>query len=258
MTAALRQVGFIAHRSLNKVLRQPFLIVPSLAFPLFLMAVNSGGLNAVTNLPGFPTDSYVNFALALTFLQGALFSAINAGTELATDIQHGFLNRLQLTPLRRWAVLIGQMTGALAIGAIGAVAYVLVGLAGGAHVEAGIPGVLVLFVLALLTAFAMGSVGAAMAAASGSAEAVQGLFPLLFVLLFLSSASLPREFIEIDWFRTVATYNPLSYLVEGIRSLIITGWDGEALWKAFATASGIAVLGMAAASRALKTRMGRT
>ncbi len=258
MAAALRQVGFIARRSLNKVLRQPFLIVPSLTFPLFLMAVNSGGLNAVTKLPGFPTDSYVNFALALTFLQGALFSAINAGTELATDIQHGFLNRLQLTPLRRWAVLIGQMTGALAIGAIGAVAYILVGLAGGAHLEAGVPGVFVLFALAMVVAFAMGSVGAAMAAASGSAEAVQGLFPLLFVLLFLSSASLPREVIEIDWFRTVATYNPLSYLVEGLRSLIITGWDTEALWKAFATAVGIAVLGLGVASQALKTRMGRT
>jgi ABC-2 type transport system permease protein len=258
MADALRQVGFVARRSFNKVLRQPFLIVPSLTFPLFLMAVNSGGLSAATKLPGFPTDSYVNFALALTFMQGALFAAINAGTDLATDIQHGFLNRLQLTPLRRSAVLLGQMTGALVIGAIGAVAFILVGLAGGAHVESGVGGVLVLFALAMLIAFAMGSVGAAMAAASGSAEAVQGLFPLLFVLLFLSSASLPRDVIEIDWFRTVATYNPISYLIEGLRSLIITGWDGAALWKAFATATGIAVLGLAGASHGLKTRMGRT
>lgn len=258
MTVALRQVGFVAQRSVNKVVRQPFLIVPPLVFPLFLMAVNSGGLRAVTDLPGFPTDSYVNFALALTFLQGALFAAVNAGTDLATDIQHGFLNRLQLTPLRRAAVLFGQMAGALVIGAIAAVGYLVVGLLGGAHLEAGVGGVLVLFVLAMLTAFAMGSVGAAMAAATGSAEAVQGLFPLLFVLLFLSSASLPREFIEIDWFREVATYNPFSYLIEGLRSLVITGWDGEALWKAFATALGIAVVGVVLASRGLKTRMGRT
>jgi ABC-2 type transport system permease protein len=258
MMAAAHQVGFIARRSLRKVLRQPALVVPSLVFPLFLMALNSGGLDAATKIPGFPTDNYLNFALALTFMQGALFAAVNAGTELATDIQNGFLNRLQLTPLRGVAVLIGQLTGALALGAISAAGYLLVGLAAGAHLEAGIAGVPVLFALAMLTALGLGAIGSAMAAASGSAEAVQGLFPLLFVLLFLSSSSLPRDLIDIDWFRTVTTYNPFSYLIEGMRSLIITGWDGTALWRGFLTAAGISALGLALAARGLRTRMGRT
>ena len=60
---------------------------------------------------------------------------------------------------------------------------------------------------------------------------MQGFFPLFFVLLFLSSMSLPRPLIEQDWFRTIATYNPVSYLIEGVRSLIITGWDGRR-WRA--------------------------
>ena len=119
-------------------------------------------------------------------------------------------------------------------------------------------GVPVLFALAILTAFGLGAIGSAMAAATGSAEAVQGLFPLLFVLLFLSSSSLPRDLIDVDWFRTVATWNPFSYLIEGMRSLIITGWDATALWRGFATAAGIAVVGLALASRGLRTRMGRT
>jgi ABC-2 type transport system permease protein len=258
VTAAVTQVGFIARRSLNKVLRQPAMVVPSLVFPLFLMALNSGGLNSVTKIPGFPTDAYINFALAMTFMQGALFAAINAGTELATDIQNGFLNRLQLTRLRGFAVLIGQLSGALALGALGALAYIAVGLIGGAHIEAGVLGVFVLFALALLTAFGLGAVGSAMAAATGSAEAVQGLFPLLFVLLFLSSSSLPRNLIQVDWFRTVATYNPFSYLIEGMRSLIISGWDTAALAKGFGTAAGFAIIGLALASRGLKTRMART
>ena len=62
---------------------------------------------------------------------------------------------------------------------------------------------------------------------AGSGEAVQGLFPLFFVLFFLSSQALPRPLIEQDWFRTIATWNPVSYMVEGMRSLIITGWDGD-------------------------------
>mgnify|MGYP001552761391 CR=1 FL=1 len=74
------QVGQLARRSVVRTLRQPAQIVPSLIFPLFLLAVNSGGLKSVTNLPGFPTDSYLTFALAITFMQGALFSVINSGT----------------------------------------------------------------------------------------------------------------------------------------------------------------------------------
>lgn len=256
--AMLDQTGWIARRSLRKVRRQPILIVPSLTFPLFLMAVNSGGLASATKIPGFPTDSYVNFALALTFMQGALFAAVNAGTELAQDIESGFLNRLQLTPLQGFAVIIGQLAGAIAVGVLGAVTYVLVGLTAGAHLEAGVGGFFVLMALAVLTSIGLGSIGSWMAAASGSAEAVQGLFPLLFVLLFLSSSSLPRDLIDIDWFRTVATINPLSYLVEGMRSLIVTGWDGEALLKGFGCALGLTVLGLAGASRGIRTRMGRT
>jgi ABC-2 type transport system permease protein len=87
---------------------------------------------------------------------------------------------------------------------------------------------------------------------------VQGFFPLFFVLLFLSSMSLPRPLIEQDWFRFIATYNPVSYLIEGIRSFIITGWDGEALALGFGIAIAIVVATVWAASNALRTRLVRT
>jgi ABC-2 type transport system permease protein len=87
---------------------------------------------------------------------------------------------------------------------------------------------------------------------------VQGVFPLFFAALFLSSMALPRNLIETDWFRTVATYNPVSYMLEAIRSLVITGWDAEALALGFACAGGMAAIAMLAASSALRTRMVRT
>ena len=99
-----------------RTLRQPAQIVPALIFPLFLLAVNSGGLKDATNLPGFPTDSYLTFALAVPFMQGALFSVMNAGTDLARDIETGFLNRLALTPLRGAALLSGLLAGAVVLG----------------------------------------------------------------------------------------------------------------------------------------------
>ena len=97
-----------------------------------------------------------------------------------------------------------------------------------------------LLALSVLITLGFGTLGALAALRTGSGEAVQGLFPLLFVLLFLSSNALPRNLIETDWFRTIATYNPVSYLLEAIRSLVITGWDGEALALGFGCAGAIA------------------
>ena len=87
---------------------------------------------------------------------------------------------------------------------------------------------------------------------------MQGIFPLLFVTVFLSSSSLPRNLIKADWFREIATYNPVSYLIEGVRSLIIKGWDGEALALAFGFATLLVVIALGLANAAIKTRLVRT
>jgi ABC-2 type transport system permease protein len=254
----LQQVRWIAQRSVLRTIRQPAQIVPSLIFPLFLLAVNSAGLDAATKLPGFPTSKYLNFALAVCFLQAALFAVSIAGTDLADDIQTGFLNRLSLTPMRRAALLLGHLAGVMVLGAIQACLYILVGVTAGAEIEAGVGGALVLVVLSVLTCTGFGAIGVLAALRMGSSEAVQGLFPVMFVLLFLSSMSLPRDLIANDWFRTVATWNPVSYLVEGVRSLIITGWDGEALALGFLVSIVVLVLGIAGASASMRTRMVRT
>jgi ABC-2 type transport system permease protein len=252
------QVGMLARRSVVRTLRQPMMVVPSLFFPLLLLSINSSGLDSTTRLPGFPTDSYFQFALAIAFVQGALFSANSAGTNVASDIENGFLNRLALTPLRRVSLMMGQLAGILALGLIQAVTFVVVGVAFGAGIKAGVSGAFVIVALSLVISLAFGCIGAFVALRSGTGEAVQGVFPLFFAALFLSSMSLPRDLIQTDWFRTVATWNPVSYMLEAIRSLVITGWDGEALALGFASAGGLALISLIAASSALRTRMVRT
>ena len=101
----------MARRSVLQTLRQPALIIPPIVFPLMMMAINTGGLDAATNLPGFPADTYLDFAIAVPFMQGALFACINAGAALARDIETGFLKRLAMTPMQRAALLIGQLGG---------------------------------------------------------------------------------------------------------------------------------------------------
>ena len=252
------QVGMLARRSVVRTLRQPAMVVPSIVFPLILLSINSSGLESVTRIPGFPTSSYFDFALAIPFVQGALFSANSAGTNVASDIESGFLNRLALTPLRRVALMMGQLSGIVALGLIQALTFLAVGVVLGAGIQAGLGGAVVIVLLSLTISLAFGCIGAFVALRSGTGEAVQGVFPLFFAALFLSSMALPRNLIEADWFRTVATYNPVSYMLEGIRSLVITGWDGRALALGFACAGGVAILALAAASSALRTRMVRT
>jgi ABC-2 type transport system permease protein len=253
----IEQIYALAQRAFFRVIRQPSQIVFPFIFPMLLFAVNASGLDAATRIPGFPADDYRDFALAVPFMQGALFTAINAGTNLARDIETGFLNRLRLTPMKAPALLAGQLGGVIVVGVIQAITYVLVGLAIGVEFKSGIAGLPVLLALSVLVSSAFASIGAFLALKFGTGEAVQGFFPLLFVLMFLSSSSLPRNLIQTEWFQTVATYNPVSYMIEGIRSLIITGWDAEALALGFAVALAVLAAALTAASIALRSRVGK-
>jgi ABC-2 type transport system permease protein len=240
-----------------RTMRQPAQIVPSLIFPLFLLAVNSGGLKSATNLPGFPTDSYLTFALAVPFMQGALFSVMNTGTDLARDIETGFLNRLALTPLHGAALLSGLLAGSVVLGVVQAGVYLSVGLIAGAELAAGFGGALVIVLLSVSITVAFGTIGLFAALRTGSGEAVQGLFPVFFVFLFLSAMSLPLNLLETDWFHAVASANPVTYLLQAFRSLLIEGWNVGDLALGFGIAGVILAIGMFGASSALKTRLVR-
>jgi ABC-2 type transport system permease protein len=251
-------VPYLAGRSVVRTLRQPAYVLPPILFPLALLAFNSAGLASATRLPGFPSHSFLPFILAVPFIQGALFATMNAGTDLARDIQSGFLNRLALTPVRAPALIAGHLAGVAVLGFLQACVYLAVGLAVGSPLRSGPAGAVVLLALATLIAIGFGALGAFMALRTGSAESIQGLFPLLFVGLFISSMNAPRNLIAVTWFRDAATGNPVSYLIEGVRSLIIEGWNAQALTYAFTAAIVMTVLSLGLAGTALRMRLTRT
>ncbi len=253
----VEQTLAVARRAVVRTMRQRGLLIFPMIFPLILFAINGSALSPATRIPHFPTRHYRDFLLAMTFVQGAMFVSITAGVDLARDIESGFLNRLALTPLRGEALLVGQLGGALVLGVVQAVAYLLVGLATGVTLVSGPGGALVLLGLSILIAFAFASLGALIALRFGTGEAVQGIFPLLFVTLFLSSSSLPRNLIKTPWFRDVATYNPVSYLIEGLRSLVIKGWDAQALALGFGFSLALLVVTLAFSEASMRTRLAR-
>jgi len=258
MHTAVLQAATLGRRAVIRTARQPANIVFPLIFPMLLFAVNSGGLKSETRLPSFPTDSFVAFAIAVPFIQGALLATVNANVEFARDIQTGFLNRLALTPVRGIVLLLGQLGGLLTIALVQSVFYLVVGYAFGVRLATGPAGVLMLLLLSTVIALAFASFGTWAALRTGSTEAVQGLFPVFFVFLFLSSANIPRNLIETDWFRWVATVNPVSYLIEGVRALVIYDWHWEPILLAFAVAIGVSLIGFTLATHALIQRLARS
>ena len=257
-SSLLTQISAIALRSTLRTARQPAVLVSALLFPMMFFSVNAYGLDAATSIPGFPADSYLDFAFAFPLVQASLFGSITAGADLARDIESGFFDRLSLTPMRPVALLGGMLSGVVALGFIQGVVFLAVGVVVGVDVKSGFPGMVVLVLLMMLVALGFGGLGAIVALRTGSGEAVEGSFPLFFVAIFFSSINLPRDLIESDWFRAVATVNPISYLIEGIRSLVITGWDAQALILGFVCALVIVALALAGAAFSLKTRMVRT
>jgi ABC-2 type transport system permease protein len=254
----LEQVGAVARRSALGAVRQRALLVFPMVFPLILFAINGSALSRAAEIPHFPTSNYRDFLIAMPFVQGAMFVSISAGTSIARDIETGFLNRLALTPLRSEAMLIGQLGGAFVLACVQSVVYLLVAFATGVGFASGVGGVLVMFALSLVISFGFASLGGLLALRLGTGEAIQGIFPLLFVTLFMSSSTLPRNLIKATWFREIATYNPVSYLLEGLRSLVITGWNAQALELAFGFALLLALISLGLAGVAMKSRLTRT
>jgi ABC-2 type transport system permease protein len=254
VTAVAPALG-LSRRSVLNTARQPQMLVPSLFFPLMFAALNSAAFNRTIDLPGFPrVDSFLDFVLATTVVQGVLFGAIGGGSDMAVDIQTGFFDRLVSSPVARASILVGRLAGAAVLGAFQTFIYVAVLLAFGASIKGGIPAFLVIVLAAMVLAVGIGGFALAIALRTGSSEAVQAFFPVFFIALFLSSAFFPRTLMR-GWFATVAGYNPVSWLIEALRDLVIVGFDWNDALRALAIGLGISVVSIAIASRSLARRI---
>ena len=254
-SAALRQTLALAKRSTLELFRQPALVVPSIVFPLFFSFLGNSSFGKTTSLPGFPkVNSYLQFQLAGTITQGVLFGSVTGAAALATDIENGFFDRLLASPTSRLSILFGRLAGSVLFGALETAVFVLVLLPFGADVSAGLPGIIAMIISGALIALAVGALMASVALKTGSSEAVQGTFPLLFILLFFSSAFFPRETMS-GVYKTVAGLNPISHLVEGLRALSLEGFSVSATARAILVPMAIAVVALYVASRQLNARL---
>jgi ABC-2 type transport system permease protein len=255
LAANARVVGALGARSIRQTFRRPQLISPIVVFPTLLLAIQTGGAGAGIELPGFPpVQSFLQFMLAGSMMQAMMLAGNSGGIAFAVDIEMGFTDRLFAAPIPRFAIVLGRLAGTAALGLFAALWFLAIGLIFGAEIAGGVPGALLAIALITSSALAVGGIGAAIALRTGSASVVQGLFPLVLVVLFLSSAFFPVG-LMIEPAKTIAEYNPFSFIVEGVREPIISGIDAADTLAAVAAIAGIILLGLGLSASALRHRL---
>jgi ABC-2 type transport system permease protein len=255
---ALAQARSLAGRSVRGTLRQPSVWLPGLLFPMFIAAVNSSTMGkAIDFVPGFEgVPSLLAFLLAASITQSVLFGGLTAGSDTALDIQTGFFDRLLASPVPRTTILVGRLSGASVTGALQAVVFIVVYGLFGVRVAAGLPGMLLLVLYAMVLALVIGGFAAMLALRTGSAEAVQNVFPLTFIALFISSAFFPTEAMS-GAYQWIAERNPVTWMIDGMRYQVIDGLDWSKGFESIGIAAALAVLAIFGANRALRARLRR-
>ncbi|MGH2926287.1 MAG: ABC transporter permease [Solirubrobacterales bacterium] len=251
----LRVIGALGARAILQTFRRPQLFSPIVIFPTLLLAIQTGGAGRGVNLPGFPpVNSFLDFIIAGAMIQSTLLAANSGGIALAVDIEMGFTDRLLAAPISRYAIVLGRLAGTAVLGAFSAIWFIVVGLIFGMQIEEGVPGALVMIAFVSLSAVAFGGIGAAVALRTGKASVVQGLFPLVFVVLFLSSAFFPSD-LMLQPASTIAKYNPLSFIVEGVRDPVISSLSLDAVAKALGAVALIGGVSIGLSAAALRQRL---
>jgi ABC-2 type transport system permease protein len=251
----LRVVHTLGMRSIRQTFRRPQLMAPIILIPTLLLAIQTGGAGSAVELPGFPpVQSFLQFMLAGAMMQSLMLAGNSGGIAMAVDIEMGFTDRLFAAPISRFTVVLGRLAGTAALGFLSALWFLAIGLAFGAEIESGVPGALIAIVLVTASALAVGGIGAAIALRTGTASVVQSLFPLIFVVLFLSSSFFPQE-LMIEPAKTIAAYNPMSFIVNGIRGPMISGISSSDTLAAVAVVAALIAAGLWASARALRHRL---
>ena len=255
LAADLRVIAALGSRAVKQAFRRPQFLAPIIIFPSLFLAVNTGGAGRAVDLPQFPeVHGFLDFQLAGAMVQSTMLAGVSAGISLALDIEIGFIDRLIASPVRRSAIVLGRLVATMFLGALSALWFLGLGLIFGAHIQGGVLGFLLVVALVALCAGAFGSIGAALALKSGKASVVQGIFPLVFVILFLSSAYFPRDLL-LQPAESIAQWNPMSFISEGIREPIAFGMDNGHTLKALLGIAIVAAIGAALSSWALRARL---
>jgi ABC-2 type transport system permease protein len=249
-----RVVVALGKRSIRQAMRRPQFLAPLVVFPSLMLAVNTGGASRATSLPGFPqVHGFLDFELAGAMMQSTMLCGVSGGIALALDFEMGFVDRLFAAPISRYAIVAGRLAATALMGLATGLWFLLGGLIFGAHIQGGVGGAVLILALTCLAAGAFGTLASALAIGAKKASVVQGIFPLVFVILFLSTAFFPQDLL-LEPAKTIARLNPLSLITDGMRGPIIGSVAAADIGKALGGIAIVGAVGMALTTVTLRAR----
>lgn len=250
-TGFVQDAVTIAGRALRAVPRDLEAVVPPVLIAFFFFVVNVATLQKLTqgSIAGF---DYTAFQMPTAILLGV--TGVSRAQALVTDVADGYLDRLLLTPVSRLSILLGHMVADIVVAVLLTIPILVLGFILGVRFESGVPGVLVFMGIAALWSLAFAGFGYAIALKTGNPAAVQSSFLLFFPFLFLTTSYVPRSQLT-PWLDHVAAVNPVTYILEGLRSLALVGWDGRDLAAALAAIVTVAAISMTLCFAALRGRV---
>jgi ABC-2 type transport system permease protein len=252
-----RVVAALGRRSLRGQFRRAQLLMPTFVLPLVLLAVIASGTRAGQGLRGFPdVASFLAFVVPGTVVQGTILAGLTTGIALASDIESGFFDRLLAAPVHRTSLVLGRLFGTFVLALLQSALFLFVALVFGARYPGGVPAVIATIGLAGITAVGMGGITAAIALRTGSLSLLQSLFPFMFVMLFTSPAFFPQQLLA-PVLHDISVYNPLTYVVEGVRALLNDDTALGSPWQGLVAACGLALATTGLSTVALKERLRR-
>jgi ABC-2 type transport system permease protein len=253
-----RHAGFFADvitmagRALRLIPRDPEAVLPPVIIAGFFYAINIGALQDVAEqIPGL---DYKAFQLPVAIIFAV--TGVSRAITLVTDIQSGYFDRLVITPVRRLALLLGLMLADVTLAVALTIPVLIIGFSLGVRFETGPLGVVVFIMIVALWGLVFTGFPYAIALKTGNAAAVNQSFLLFFPFVFLTTVFVPREMMT-GWLSTVAGFNPVTYLLDALRSLISTGWDFTALVKGLLGVAGVGSVSLTLALLALRGRARR-
>ena len=248
----LRDMVTVSQRALRSTIRDTEVIIPALLIPVFMYLVTVGALeDFAETIPGL---DYRAFQIPVAVLFAV--TGISRAITVVTDIQTGYFDRLVVSPVNRLALLLGLMVADFALVVALTVPVIIMAVIAGVNFETGIPGILVFMVMAGMWGLVFAGFPYTIALKTGNPAAVNLSFLLFFPFLFMTTLFVPQEAMT-DWLSTVADYNPVTYLLAGLRSLVSDGWEPLELAKGFAAIAAVGVVSVGMALAALKGRATR-
>ncbi len=219
----MSEVLLLGRRAVREVLRLPEATIPTLFIPLFFLAVNIGQVSKTfpSSTPFLHGQGYVGFQLPVS-LMFAVCTA-TSGLALVTEIDLGYFDKLLVAPIRRSSIIFGRLAADLVRGLAVSTLVLMVALAFGMQVRSGVGGALVLIILTAFWGVAYAGIGMLIALRTRNVQATNASFLIFFPLLFLTPNFVPFELLT-PVMEALARANPVSYVIEGLRSLVLEGW----------------------------------